>query len=70
MTGVQTCALPISGIDGIQIGEYITPPLTTVVQDFKEMGRRAVSLLGRMQRGEAVNYIEYVGHTLAERKSV
>ncbi len=62
--------IAVAGIDGIQIGEYITPPLTTVVQDFKEMGRRAVSLLGRMQRGEAVNYIEYVGHTLAERKSV
>lgn len=60
----------VAGIDGIQIGEYITPSLTTVVQEFKEMGRRAVCLLGRMQRGETVNYIEYVDHVLVERKSV
>lgn len=60
----------VAGIDGIQIGEYITPSLTTVVQQFKEMGRRAVFLLERMQKGETVNYIEYVDHVLVERQSV
>ena len=60
----------VAGIDGIQVGAYLKPALTTVLQDFKEMGRRAVSLLIDIQAGKQVGYIEYVDYQLLERGSV
>lgn len=59
----------VAGIDGIQIGAYIKPTLTTICQDFKAMGFRATELAIKMQNGEDVNYVEYVPYTLIERQS-
>ncbi len=60
----------VAGIDGIQIGAYITPALTTVIQDFKEMGKKAALLISKIQKGEKVNKIEYVKSTFVKRNSV
>ena len=62
--------IAVSGIDGVQVGAYIKPTLTTVCQDFKAMGYKATELAIKMQNGETVNYIEYVPHHLIERQSV
>jgi DNA-binding LacI/PurR family transcriptional regulator len=35
----------VTGYDGIEIGQYVTPALTTVVTDPAEVGRRAAALL-------------------------
>ncbi len=37
--------LSVIGIDDIPMASYLSPPLTTVRQDFQEIGRRATSLL-------------------------
>lgn len=60
----------VAGIDGIQIGAYTTPSLTTVVQDFKEMGKRAAFLVSRLQKGEQVDKVEYVSSILMKRNSL
>lgn len=62
--------IAVAGIDGIQVGEYIKPPLTTIFQDFKAMGYKAASLVIEMQNGNTVNYIEYVPHKLIIRESI
>lgn len=41
----------VVGFDGIEAGRYVTPPLTTVVQPLKELGRRAVDALLELLEG-------------------
>lgn len=44
----------VVGFDDILLAEYLWPPLTTVVQDFDEIGRRLVGrLLQQVRTGEA-----------------
>lgn len=62
--------IAVAGIDGIQVGAYMDPPLTTVFQDFKTMGLKAVNMVADMHKGKDVNYIEYVDHQLLIRQSV
>lgn len=62
--------IAVVGIDGIQVGAYMDPPLTTVFQDFKEIGHRAVNMVVDLQLGKDVKYIENVDHQLLVRKSV
>ncbi|UNX53765.1 LacI family DNA-binding transcriptional regulator [Georgenia sp. TF02-10] len=40
----------VVGFDGILLAEHLLPPLTTVAQDFDEIGRRLVDLLLRQVR--------------------
>jgi DNA-binding LacI/PurR family transcriptional regulator len=45
----------VVGFDGIELSAQLWPPLTTVAQDFGEIGRRLVNLLLRQVRdGEDV----------------
>jgi LacI family transcriptional regulator len=68
------CHIPgqiaVAGMDGIQVGAYMDPPLTTVFQDFKAMGYKAVNMVADMHGGKEVSYIEYVDHQLLIRESV
>ena len=48
---------------------YFTPPLTSVRQDFAELGRRAMDLVERALRGEPSPTAELVGTALVERAS-
>jgi len=43
----------VVGFDGITVAEHLWPPLTTVEQDFDEIGRRLVDLLLRQVRDRA-----------------
>ncbi|HEY9053900.1 MAG TPA: substrate-binding domain-containing protein, partial [Rectinemataceae bacterium] len=36
--------LAVAGFDGIALGKYSLPPLTTIVQPAREKGRKAASL--------------------------
>ena len=46
--------LSITGFDDIDISRATTPELTTVRQPLAELGRTAVTLLGRLMNGERV----------------
>jgi DNA-binding LacI/PurR family transcriptional regulator len=37
--------IAVGGFDGTELAEMVTPPLTTVYQPSKEIGRKAVGLL-------------------------
>ncbi len=61
--------LSVVGFDDIPEAAYFTPPLTTVRQDFTELGRRCLTiLLGRIA-GEAVPQREVVAPELIVRAS-
>lgn len=45
----------VVGFDGIQDSQFFSPPLTTVKQDFNELGRKAVKLvLSQMEKGAGI----------------
>ena len=59
----------VVGFDGIQDSQFFSPPLTTVKQDFNELGRRAVKLvLSQMEKGQGV-VSEVLPVSLVERQS-
>jgi DNA-binding LacI/PurR family transcriptional regulator len=63
-------ALSVVGFDDIPEAPYFTPPLTTVRQDFNEMGSRGVRLLLRiMENGESVRSPPAVAPELVVRAS-
>jgi LacI family transcriptional regulator len=62
--------IAVIGFDGIQVGEYTHPPLTTVCQNFKLMGSMAASKVISMAEGKPYNHIDFVPHELLLRKSV
>ena len=60
----------IVGFDDIPEAAYFTPPLTTVRQDFNEMGRRCLHvLLDQLDGAESADVREIVPTTLVERAS-
>ncbi|MDF2892261.1 MAG: LacI family transcriptional regulator [Clostridia bacterium] len=58
------------GFDGIQLSDYSSPRLTTVVQDFKEIGRVAAEKLIKMINNEAVEAVDYVPYNFRIRESI
>lgn len=62
--------IAVVGFDGIQLSEYSNPRLTTVVQDFKGMGKAAADTLIKMLEGEAVEEAVYVPYFLRVRESI
>ena len=58
----------VVGFDDLPEAPYFTPPLTTVRQDFAELGRRGVHLLLARLRGEALS-LDPVPSTLVVRSS-
>ena len=60
----------VVGFDDIPEAAYFTPPLTTVRQDFNEMGRRSLHLLlGQIEAGEREVMRDIVPTMLVERAS-
>ena len=57
----------VVGFDDLPEAAYFTPPLTTVRQDFGELGRRAVGLILRVLAGEAEASVPLVEPTLVVR---
>ena len=60
----------VVGFDDIPEATYFLPPLTTVRQDFDEMGNRGVQvLLDRIGSGDAVSSAQAVAPELVVRAS-
>ena len=59
----------VVGVDDLPESAYFTPPLTSIRQDFAELGRRAMDLVERALRGEESPTAELVGTALVERAS-
>lgn len=59
----------VVGFDDIPDARHFGPPLTTVRQDYGEIGRRAVALLLGEVRGDAVAYHEQIVPKLVRRDS-
>jgi DNA-binding LacI/PurR family transcriptional regulator len=62
--------IAVVGFDGIQVGEYTQPPLTTVCQNFKLMGSSAADKVINMIEGKPYNHVDFVPHELIIRHSV
>ena len=59
----------IVGFDDLPEAEFFSPPLTTVRQDFAELGRRAMVLVERVLAGEDDASVDLVPTTLVVRAS-
>jgi LacI family transcriptional regulator len=60
----------VIGFDGLEAGEYVTPPLTTVFQPIEDIGREAVRLvLWRLANPDAAAREEVVPTRLVVRAS-
>jgi LacI family transcriptional regulator len=62
--------IALVGFDGIQLSDYSSPRLTTVVQDFKEIGRVAAEKLIKMLNNEIVESVDYVPYNFRIRESI
>ena len=62
-------AVSVVGFDDLPEAEFFTPPLTTIRQDFGELGRRAMALVERVLAGEENASVELVPTTLVVRSS-
>ncbi|MBS1672589.1 MAG: LacI family DNA-binding transcriptional regulator [Actinobacteria bacterium] len=59
----------VVGFDDIPVAAHVSPPLTTVHQDFAELGRRAVRILLAQLRGEEVPVFGPAAPVLRARES-
>lgn len=60
----------VIGIDGLEIGEIVTPRLTTLAADRRALARHAIELVAALLRGEAGEHLSRrVGHELVLRDS-
>jgi DNA-binding LacI/PurR family transcriptional regulator len=59
----------VVGFDDLPEAEYFLPALTTVRQDFAELGRRVMDVLNRVLDGEEQPSVELVPTTLVVRES-
>ncbi|KIY21168.1 LacI family DNA-binding transcriptional regulator [Mesobacillus subterraneus] len=62
--------ISVTGFDGILISEFTQPPLTTIQQDFFEMGKQTALLLQKIMNGEKTSQNITVEHLFIERGSV
>lgn len=62
--------ISIIGFDNIPLSEHMTPPLTTVDQDFYVMGEKAAEQLLKMIKKEAYKKNVLLQHKILERRSV
>ena len=59
----------VMGFDGLPLGSYLVPQLSTVVQSRQEMARRGVEILiDRMENGGGACH-EYIPYSLSQRES-
>ncbi|WP_179552146.1 LacI family DNA-binding transcriptional regulator [Agromyces hippuratus] len=61
--------ISVVGFDDIPVAQHVWPPLTTVHQDFREVGRRAVALLLNQVHGREVLEVEEIVPRLVVRGS-
>ena len=61
--------LSIVGFDDLPEAAYLDPPLTSVRQDFPELGRRTMALLERVLAGEEQPTVDLVPTSLVVRSS-
>lgn len=62
--------ISVMGFDGIELAEYINPPLTTLSQPQYEMGATAMNCMLKMLNNEKIEQSNIVlNHTLVIRKS-
>lgn len=59
----------VVGFDGIQDSEFFSPPLTTIKQDFNQLGRQAVKLAMRTQAQDSQAACEVLPVSLVVRQS-
>ena len=59
----------VVGFDDLPEAQYFLPALTTVRQDFAELGRRAMDVLKRVLDGEEQPSVDLVPTTLVVRES-
>lgn len=62
--------ISVTGFDDLVISGYIQPPLTTIRQDFTEMGKTAAQLLQNLMEKKQCEKHVNVAYELIERKSV
>src|SRR5699024_4650001 len=62
--------ISIIGFDGLLLSDYTRPRLTTVRQDFYEMGRESALLLQRLMNNKTEDKHIFVRHQFLERESV
>lgn len=62
--------ISVTGFDDLVFSSYTQPPLTTIRQDFVEIGRTAALLLQEIQEGTSERRHIWVEHELMERDSV
>lgn len=62
--------LSVAGFDDIPIAEHLSPPLTTVGQDFYQMGYEAAKQLLSMIEGRVENKNIILSHKLLVRESI
>ncbi len=62
--------IALVGFDGIQLSDYSKPKLTTIVQDFKTMGKAAAEKLIKMLNNEEVQKVEYIPYYFKKSESV
>ena len=61
--------ISVVGFDDIPVAQHVSPPLSTVHQDFREIGRRAVALLLNQTVGELVLEVDEIVPRLVVRDS-
>lgn len=59
----------LMGFDDIPLAPYMNPPLTSMRQDFAELGRRAIELLANTIEGQRARPRDVLVPTLVERSS-
>lgn len=62
--------ISVTGFDDLVFSGYTQPGLTTIRQDFIEIGIKSAKLLQELKEGKQEQQHLYVGHQLVERKSV
>ncbi|MFB1052015.1 LacI family DNA-binding transcriptional regulator [Paraliobacillus sp. JSM ZJ581] len=62
--------ISITGFDDLVFSNYSSPKLTTVYQDFEEIGRESAILLQKLMENKVENRHVFVEHKLIERDSV
>ena len=61
--------ISVVGFDDLPESAYLAPPLTTIRQDFAELGRRAMGLVDRAVKGEERPAVDLVPTSLVLRSS-
>lgn len=62
--------ISVTGFDDLVLSRYSQPSLTTIRQDFMEIGRLSAVLLQDLKENKAEKHHIYVEHQLVERESV